>query len=33
MQLWLCLRLHELAVQCLPQRRPQPLSVVERQRV
>ncbi len=33
MQLWLCLRLHELAVQCLPQRRPQPLAVVERQRV
>ncbi|EAQ97360.2 Y-family DNA polymerase [Congregibacter litoralis] len=33
MQLWLCLRLRELAVQCLPQRRPQALAVVEKQRI
>ncbi|MEE4279448.1 MAG: DNA polymerase Y family protein [Halieaceae bacterium] len=33
MQLWLCLRLSELAVQCLPQRRPQPVAVLEQQRV
>ncbi|WP_439107974.1 Y-family DNA polymerase [Congregibacter sp.] len=33
MQLWLCLRLSELAVQCLPQRRPQALAVVDRQRI
>lgn len=33
MQLWLCLHLHELAVQCLPQRRPQALAVLERGRV
>lgn len=33
MQLWLCLRLHELAVQCLPQQRPQALAVMENQRV
>ncbi|MDA8962441.1 hypothetical protein N9H37_03730, partial [Congregibacter sp.] len=33
MQLWLCLRLNELAVQCLPQRRPQALAVIDRQRI
>ncbi|MDP5070360.1 MAG: DNA polymerase Y family protein, partial [Congregibacter sp.] len=33
MHLWLCLRLSELAVQCLPQRRPQALAVVHRQRI
>jgi protein ImuB len=33
MQLWLCLRLSELAVQCLPQRRPQALAVIDRQRI
>jgi protein ImuB len=33
MQLWLCLRLSELAVQCLPQRRPLPLAVIDQQRV
>lgn len=33
MQLWLCLRLSELAVQCLPQRRPQAVAVVDRERI
>ncbi|GAB5414219.1 MAG: DNA polymerase Y family protein [Congregibacter sp.] len=33
MQLWLCLRLQDLAFQCLPQRRPQALAVLERGRV
>lgn len=33
MQLWVCLRLSELPVQCLNYRRPQPLAVVEQQRV
>ncbi|MFK7831421.1 MAG: DNA polymerase Y family protein [Congregibacter sp.] len=33
MQLWLCLRLHELAVQCLPQQRPQALAVIDNQRI
>lgn len=33
MQLWLCLRLYDLAVQCLPQQRPQALAVVENQRI
>ncbi len=33
MQLWLCLRLPELAVQCLPQRRPLAVAVLEQQRV
>lgn len=33
MQLWLCLRLSELPVQCLPQRRPQALAVLEQQRI
>ena len=33
MRLWLCLRLDELSVQCLPQRRPGAVAVVERQRV
>ncbi len=33
MQLWLCLRLPELAVQCLPQQRPLPAAVVEQQRL
>ena len=33
MQLWLCLRLPELAVQCLPQQRPLPVAVLEQQRI
>jgi len=33
MQLWLCLRLPELAVQCLPQQRPLPAAAVEQQRL
>jgi len=33
MHLWLCLRLSELAVQCLAQRRPQAVAVVDRQRI
>jgi protein ImuB len=33
MQLWLCLRLPELAVQCLPQQRPLPAAVLEQQRI
>jgi protein ImuB len=33
LRLWLCLRLGELSLQCLPQRRPGPIAVVERQRV
>ena len=33
MRLWLCLRLDELPVQCLPQRRPGAVAVVQRQRV
>lgn len=33
MQLWLCLHLHELAIQCLPQRRPQALAVLDKQRI
>lgn len=33
MQLWLCLHLSELAVQCLPQQRPQALAVLDKQRV
>ncbi len=33
MQFWLCLRLSELAVQCLPQQRPLPLAVIDQQRI
>ena len=33
MQLWLCLRLPELAVQCLPQQRPRPVAVLDNQRL
>lgn len=33
MHLWLCLRLSELAVECLPQHRPQALAVVQKQRI
>jgi protein ImuB len=33
MQLWLCLRLAELAIQCLPQRRPQAAAVIDKQRI
>ncbi|MEE4107755.1 MAG: DNA polymerase Y family protein [Halieaceae bacterium] len=33
MQIWLCLRLPELAVQCLPQQRPLPVAVLEQQRI
>ncbi len=33
MQLWLCLRLSELAVQCLPQHRPIAVAVLEEQRI
>ena len=33
MQLWLCLRLPEFAVQCLPQQRPLPAAAVEQQRL
>lgn len=33
MQLWVCLRLSELSVQCLNYRRPEPLAIVEQQRV
>jgi protein ImuB len=33
MQLWICLRLPELAVQCLPQQRPLAAAVLEQQRV
>ena len=33
MQLWLCLRLADLAIQCLPQRRPQAAAVVDKQRI
>lgn len=33
MRLWLCLRLDELPLQCLPERRPGAVAVVERQRI
>ena len=33
MRLWLCLRLDELSVQCLSQRRPGAVAVIERQRL